>query len=68
MEILYGWERNKLVVAVNPKGMMLSPWIVYHSHRIFSDYDVALEFIEDWWAGKRKKTTSPLMMVAPVSV
>jgi len=56
------------VVAVNPKGMMLSPWIVYHSHRIFSDYDVALEFIEDWWAGKRKKTTSPLMMVAPVSV
>jgi hypothetical protein len=31
MEILYGWERNKVVVIVVPDGPAPSPWLVYHN-------------------------------------
>ena len=45
MEIIWGWLTDKLVVTVvNPK-VKLSPWIKYHSHAIFTDWDEAMDFI-----------------------
>lgn len=32
MEIFYGWDRGKRVVAVVPADRQPSPWIVYHAH------------------------------------
>lgn len=32
MEMLWAWERGKLVVLVNKSTAPLSPWLVYHSH------------------------------------
>lgn len=31
MEILYGYERGKWIVAVVPEGHTPSPWLVYHA-------------------------------------
>ncbi len=45
MELLYAWERGKMVVVVHKAGVVLSPWLVYHSHYRFTSFDEALTFI-----------------------
>lgn len=45
MEILYAWERGKQVVLVAPRDIVLSPWLLYHSHRVFSDMQDAITYI-----------------------
>jgi nucleoside 2-deoxyribosyltransferase len=48
MELILAWMQNKRVVVVNPNGLQLSPWVYYHSHRIFDSmheaYDHIVEF------------------------
>jgi hypothetical protein len=46
MEVLYGWERGKLIVVVHQEGAVLSPWLTYHSHRRFTSYYDALDWIQ----------------------
>lgn len=36
MEILYAWERGKLVAVRHPEPEHASPWLHYHSH-VFAD-------------------------------
>jgi len=45
MEILYAWERGKLVILVSEEKTKLSPWLKYHSHRQFYSFILAIEFI-----------------------
>ena len=47
MEVLYAWERGKLVVIVSKYNdwLNLSPWLMYHSHRQFFTYRDACDFI-----------------------
>lgn len=45
MEILYAWERGKLVVVVAREGTNISPWLRYHSHAIRPTFEGALEFV-----------------------
>ena len=47
MEILYAWERKKIIVIVCPKDVVQSPWLVYHSNVIVDTFDEAYEIIED---------------------
>lgn len=42
MEILYAFERNKLIFIVVPKGIPISPWLRYHSHNIFESFEGAI--------------------------
>lgn len=50
MEILYAFERGKLVVVVAKENTRISPWMAYHSHRIFTSFDAALGYIKDFYA------------------
>jgi nucleoside 2-deoxyribosyltransferase len=34
MEVLYAWERGKLVIIYIPVGVSVSPWLRYHSTAI----------------------------------
>ena len=45
MEILLGWQKNKRVIVVAPESLSLSPWVHYHSHRIFRTMDDAFDHI-----------------------
>ena len=45
MEILLGWQKDKRVVVVAPPGTVLSPWVHYHSHKIFDDIHDAYDDI-----------------------
>jgi nucleoside 2-deoxyribosyltransferase len=47
MEILYAWERGKKIIVVAPPtaGFRISPWLKYHSHRIFFSFENALTYI-----------------------
>lgn len=36
MEVLYGWEQGKRVIAILPEGTTPSPWIVYHAHDLYA--------------------------------
>lgn len=45
MEILYAWERGKLVVAVVPDDGMTSAWIIAHSHVLFHVLADAVSYI-----------------------
>jgi nucleoside 2-deoxyribosyltransferase len=37
MEMLYAWERKKLVILWADQGIPLSPWLTYHCHiNVFS--------------------------------
>lgn len=38
MEVLYAFERGKLVIVVTSPGVNISPWLRYHSHRIVYSY------------------------------
>ena len=44
MEILYAWERKKTVLIISPNGQN-SPWLIYHSKKIFHSLDAATEYI-----------------------
>jgi len=44
MEILYAWERHKDVYIVAPDGKV-SPWISYHSAKVFPSIEAAVDFI-----------------------
>lgn len=45
MEILYAWERGKMVVVVAAPDQRISPWLRYHSHKIASSFGEALGFV-----------------------
>ena len=44
-EIIYAWERGKLVVLVAPKNHIISPWLMYHSQQICYSLDDAIDYI-----------------------
>lgn len=44
MEILYAWERSKKIFIVTPETN-LSPWMLYHSHKIFKSFDEIIDYI-----------------------
>lgn len=43
MEVLYAYERGKVVVVVAPFPM--SPWLIYHAHATCDSLDAALEHL-----------------------
>lgn len=46
MEILYAWERGKMVVVVSKYGKTgLSPWLLYHSHAVATTFEDAVSLI-----------------------
>lgn len=45
MEVIYAWERRKLVVIVDVSNKPLSPWMVYHSHAVFKSLEAATSYI-----------------------
>ncbi len=45
MEILYAWERGKIVISVVPENDFVSAWIIAHSHKIFNKLDEAIDYI-----------------------
>lgn len=47
MEVLYAFERGKLVVVVAKEGTNISPWLHYHSHKIVHSFPDAIEYIEN---------------------
>lgn len=47
MEILYAFERGKLVVLVVPEGVTPSPWAVYHSHKVVNRFDDAVDYVAE---------------------
>lgn len=46
MEVLYAYERKKPVIVVAALGTKFSPWLVYHSKKICSSFEDALDFIK----------------------
>ena len=47
MEILYAWERGKMIIVVHQKDAKLSPWLVYHTHKRFMSFYDAIIFLKD---------------------
>lgn len=45
MEILYAWERKKPVVVVTSQGIKLSPWLIYHSNKVYYSFKEAIDYI-----------------------
>lgn len=46
MEVLYAWERGKVVVVVSAKGAAgLSPWLTYHAHHIATSFADAIGWV-----------------------
>jgi hypothetical protein len=45
MEVLYAFERGKLVVVVAAEGARISPWLRYHSHVILPTFASAVQWI-----------------------
>jgi hypothetical protein len=45
MEIILAWQRAKRVIVVCPEGKLLSPWVVYHSHKVYRTMDEAYDHI-----------------------
>ena len=46
MEIFYAWHTAKKVVVVAKPGMVISPWIKYHSHSIVNSFENAFEILK----------------------
>lgn len=44
-EILYAWERGKLVISVIPEELPVSPWISAHSHVLYRTLAEAINYI-----------------------
>lgn len=49
MEILYAFERGKLVVVVAKDGTRISPWMRYHSHAILPSFGAAMLWIGQFY-------------------
>jgi hypothetical protein len=49
MEILYAWERSKVILIVCKKDEKLSPWITYHSHMIVHSMETAIAWIHRFY-------------------
>lgn len=52
MEILYAWERGKTVLLVAPQHNGISPWLLYHSHKVFLALDEAIASINETVCGE----------------
>jgi nucleoside 2-deoxyribosyltransferase len=50
MEIMYAFERGKLVVVVAKEGTRISPWMRYHSHQILPSFAEAVSWIEGFYS------------------
>lgn len=50
MEILYAFERGKMVVVVASKEARISPWMRYHSHAILNSFEDAVAHISEFYA------------------
>lgn len=48
MEMLYSWERQKVIIAIANEGVNLSPWHIYHSTRIVYSVDEAITWIKEY--------------------
>ena len=46
MEMLWAWERGKLVVLIDRSAAPLSPWLIYHSHHVCESLDEAIALLE----------------------
>jgi len=46
MEMLYAWERQKVVVAIANSSVQLSPWHIYHATKIVYTLQEAVDWIE----------------------
>ena len=49
MEVLWAWERGKMVVAVVPLCDVVSPWLRYHSTFLARTYGEAVQFILEFY-------------------
>lgn len=47
MEVLYGWERGKKIILVAPPYIVVSPWLIYHSHHVFHTVEEAVAFVNE---------------------
>ena len=45
MEIFYAWENKKDVIVISQNGQN-SPWLLYHSDKIFDSLDAAASYIK----------------------
>lgn len=45
MEVIFAWERGKVIVVVCREGAKTSPWLRYHSHALFHTFDEAIAYI-----------------------
>ncbi len=45
MELIFGWEKSKRVITVVPEGRIISPWVVYHSHKRYTTMQEAYDEI-----------------------
>ena len=45
METLYAWERGKIVVLVASLSHELSPWLLYHHHKLCLSLEEAASYI-----------------------
>jgi hypothetical protein len=58
MEILYAWERGKTVLLVTPQYNGISPWLLYHSHKVFLALDDAIASINEAVCGESGSETA----------
>ncbi len=45
MEIILAWQKNKRVIVVAPPELQLSPWIWYHSSKVYHSMHEAYDHI-----------------------
>lgn len=45
MEVLWAWERGKMVVVMCRPDTSISPWLRYHAHNIVHSLDEAISFL-----------------------
>lgn len=46
MEMLYAWERGKVVVVVTPSGERVSPWVRYHAWDVVGSLEDAVRVLD----------------------
>ena len=46
MEVLYAWENGKKVYVITENGET-SPWLLYHSHKVFKSIDEAIKYLHE---------------------
>jgi hypothetical protein len=47
MEMLYAFERGKIVVVVAKADTRISPWMHYHSHKITHSFAAAFAYLNE---------------------